>query len=37
LTSYSLRDGKVRARIWLDPDVESMINGSGDTGKRDHK
>lgn len=34
LTSYSLRDGKVRAYIRLDRDVERMINGSGDTGER---
>lgn len=37
LTSYSLRDGKVKAYIRLDPDVENMLNGSGDTNERDHK
>jgi hypothetical protein len=37
LTSYALRDGKVKASIRLDPDVERMIYGFGDNEERGHK
>jgi hypothetical protein len=37
LTSYSLQDGKIRAYIRLDRDVERMINGAPDTDRRNHK